>query len=230
MQADECTFGDLAALRVGDPQQARALVVLLHGYAMRPEDIEPFSHSLKSPALFFFPRGPHPVGSRNRAWWQIDMQRRAQQLAAGPRDLSQEFPAGRPAARASLCRFVDALRGQYPNLPLVLGGFSQGAMLACDAVLCARQKVDGLVMLSSSRIAFTDWVANREALAGLPVLVSHGQHDSDLAFAAGESLRDFHSDSQARVTWQPFDGGHEIPLIVWRALRRFLADLYGPAP
>ena len=57
------------------------------------------------------------------------------------------------------------------------------------------------------------------------MLVSHGTHDTDLAFAAGEALRDFHRNSQARVTWQPFDGGHEIPLVVWRALRRFLAEL-----
>ena len=135
----------------------------------------------------------------------------------------------RPAARATLCRFLDELRTEFPGLPLVLGGFSQGAMLACDAVLCARQAVSGLVMLSSSRIAFSEWLANREALSGLPVLLSHGQHDTDLAFAAGEALRDFHSDSHAHVTWQPFDGGHEIPLIVWRALRRFLAGLYLPS-
>jgi len=58
----------------------------------------------------------------------------------------------------------------------------------------------------------------------LPVLVSHGTHDPDLAFSAGEALRDFFRSSGARVTWQPFEGGHEIPLIVWRALRRFFVE------
>jgi phospholipase/carboxylesterase len=215
----------LTALRVGTPAQARMQVVLLHGYAMRPEDLEPFSHSLGTPALFYFPRGIHPVDGTTRAWWPIDEERRSQQMAVGPRDLLQESPPGRPIARAALCGFLDAVRAQAPELPLILGGFSQGGMLACDTVLCARQAVAGLVMLSSSRIAFTEWQANREVLAGMPVLVSHGQHDSDLAFGAGESLRDFYRDSQAQVTWQPFDGGHEIPLVVWRALRRFLAEL-----
>jgi predicted esterase len=32
-------------------------------------------------------------------------------------------------------------------------------------------------------------------------------------------------ESEAPVTWVPFDGGHEIPLIVWRALRKFLNAL-----
>jgi phospholipase/carboxylesterase len=229
MQPHECTVGGLSALRVGVPETARALVVLLHGYAMRPEDLEPFARSLNSPALFFFPRGPHPVDSHNRAWWQPDLERRARELAVGPRDLFQEFPPGRPSARETLCSFLDALRQAHPDLPLVLVGFSQGGMLACDTVLCARQSVAGLVLMSSSRIAFGDWLANRDALSQLPVLISHGRGDPDLSFAAGEALRDFHSDSGARVTWQPFDGGHEIPLVVWRALRRFLAELYKPS-
>jgi phospholipase/carboxylesterase len=226
VQSQECTFGGLTALRVGAPEQARVQVVLLHGYAMRPEDLEPFSHSLGSPALFYFPRGPQAVDARTRAWWPIDEERRTQQLTLGPRDLHEEFPPGRLAARAALCAFLDSIRAQAPELPLVLGGFSQGGMLACDTVLCAAQKVAGLVMLSSSRIALREWLENREALAGMPVLISHGRHDADLAFSAGEALRDFHHNSQARVTWQPFEGGHEIPLVVWRALRRFLAELY----
>jgi phospholipase/carboxylesterase len=196
---------------------------------MRPEDLEPFARSLNCPALFFFPRRPHAVGSHNRAWWQPDLERRAQQLAAGPRDLFQEFAPGRPAARETLCTFLDELRDTYPDLPIVLGGFSQGAMLACDTVLCAEQRVAGLVLFSSTRIAFSDWLANREALSQLPVLISHGRHDTDLSYAAGEAMRDFHAGSGARITWQPFEGGHEIPLVVWRALRRFLGELYKPS-
>jgi phospholipase/carboxylesterase len=225
MQSRECTFGGLTALRFDAPEPPRMQVVLLHGYAMRPEDLEPFSHSLGSPATFYFPRGPRSVDATTHAWWPIDQERRSQQLAVGARDLYQESPPGRSAARAALGTFLDAIRSHAPELPLVLGGFSQGGMLACDTVLCARQAVSGLVMLSSSRIAFTEWQANRDALAGLPVLVSHGQHDPDLAFGAGEALRDFFRDGNASVTWQPFDGGHDIPLVVWRALRRFLAEL-----
>jgi phospholipase/carboxylesterase len=98
-------------------------------------------------------------------------------------------------------------------------------MLACDTVLCARQPVAGLALLSSSRIAFDEWLANGEALRDLPVLVAHGTYDPDLAFSAGEALRDFHRNSGARVTWQPFEGGHEIPLAVWRVLRRLITEL-----
>lgn len=225
MEAAACEIAGLDCLRVGTPEQACAQVVLLHGYDMRPEDLEPFSRSLNVPALFYFPRGPLPSPSGNRCWWPIDQERRALQLQSGPRDLREESPAGLPAARNQLCQFLDELRARSPKLPLLLGGFSQGGMLACDTVVCARQAVAGLILLSSSRIAFGDWLGNGEALRELPVLVSHGTQDPDLAFSAGEALRDFCRNQGARVTWQPFEGGHEIPLVVWRTLRRFVAEL-----
>jgi phospholipase/carboxylesterase len=56
------------------------------------------------------------------------------------------------------------------------------------------------------------------------VLISHGRADSDLAFAAGESLRDCLTTAGAATTWVPFDQGHEVPLVVWRRLRKFLLE------
>ncbi|MEO6688976.1 MAG: hypothetical protein ABIS07_13165, partial [Dokdonella sp.] len=109
---------------------------------------------------------------------------------------------------------------------LVLVGFSQGGMLAMDYTLhdgCP----DALVLLSSSRIAFSDWEPRLRRLAGLPVLVAHGHADAELAFAAGENLRDAAIAGGAVVSWVPFDGGHEIPLVVWRSLRQFLRTAAG---
>ena len=57
------------------------------------------------------------------------------------------------------------------------------------------------------------------------MLVAHGRADAELAFVAGELLRDFAIAGGATVTWLPFDGGHEIPLVVWRALRKQLLGL-----
>jgi phospholipase/carboxylesterase len=98
-------------------------------------------------------------------------------------------------------------------------------MLALDWVLRGTRPVDALVLLSASRLAARDWQAHRARLRDLPVFVSHGTADRDLAFAAGERLRDFVLESGARVSWVPFEGGHEIPLVVWRGLRKFLSAL-----
>jgi phospholipase/carboxylesterase len=55
--------------------------------------------------------------------------------------------------------------------------------------------------------------------------LSHGRADSDLAFTAAER---FEADLRAagwRVDFCPFDGGHEVPLVALRGLKRFLKSL-----
>jgi phospholipase/carboxylesterase len=104
---------------------------------------------------------------------------------------------------------------------LTLVGFSQGGMLAMDHVLHGGQ-VDALALLSSSRLAFASWRPRLPRLAELPVFIAHGRDDAELAFAAGEALRDAAREGGAAVTWLPFDGPHELPLVVWRALRKWL--------
>jgi phospholipase/carboxylesterase len=106
----------------------------------------------------------------------------------------------------------------------VLGGFSQGGMLACDLVVRQRPPIAALALLSASRIAFADWPPYLEAgnVKDLDVLVSHGAADADLAFTAGVALKDCLEAAGARVTWVAFEQGHEIPIVVWRRLRKLV--------
>jgi phospholipase/carboxylesterase len=62
-------------------------------------------------------------------------------------------------------------------------------------------------------------------LRGLPVFVAHGRDDQDLSFAAGAALEESLREAGARTTWLSFDGGHEIPLVVWRGLKKFLLEV-----
>jgi phospholipase/carboxylesterase len=230
---DTIELGGLRAVAVGDRDAARVVVVLLHGFQMSPADLSPFAHSLQAPAWFLFPEAPLPAEPRGRAWWHIDAEARERALAVGPRDFAVQSPPDLPAARAHLGAFLASLAPAVGGRPLVLGGFSQGGMLACDSVLRGGADALGLAamaLFSASRIAFDEWRALPPArgLPGLPVLVSHGELDDDLAFAAGEGLRDFLVEAGADVAWLPFAQGHEIPLVVWRRLRKLVTSLAGP--
>ena len=136
--------------------------------------------------------------------------------------------SAKPDGPYTIALFAEDWFAAFKNLRVrqaCLIGFSQGGMLACDTLLHGSIRADGLVMLSASRIRRKAWEREGQRLRGLPVLVSHGRRDADLAFAAGEGLHDFVRAAGARTTWVPFDGGHEIPLIVWRNLRIFLNAL-----
>jgi phospholipase/carboxylesterase len=221
---------DIAGLRttaVGNPD-APLTLVLLHGYDMRPADLAPFAHSIGIPAYFLLPQGPVTSTNRGHAWWEVDLEARESALSVGPRDLANDHPHGLAAARQQFGQFLAAVTaevkaGRTANPTIIIGGFSQGGMLALDWVLRGNQRVDGLALLSTSRVALSEWQPQRERLRNLPVFLSHGATDRDLAFAAGERLRDFLLESAAQLTWTPFEGGHEIPLVVWRGLRKFLA-------
>lgn len=221
MEREERMAG-LRTLRVQSGDGSGPSVVVLHGHAMTPEMLAPFAHSMGVAAEFFVPEAALEAVPSGRAWWPIDQERRTAMLASGPRDLSGEAPAGAVGARAQLGRLFEAVRAERPEAALAVIGFSQGGMLAMDALLRDAAPVNAMALLSSSRITAADWEARRGALTGLPVLVSHGRADPELSFEAGEALRDFCLRAGATVEWVPFDGGHEIPLVVWRAVRRFL--------
>jgi phospholipase/carboxylesterase len=206
-------------ISVGD-DDAELVVVILHGREMCAADLAPFGASLGGRRRYVFPDGPIALSERGRSWWPIDPEKRAKARAMGPMDLHEVFQPGRAEARAALDAIVRDVAPAGKQLALV--GFSQGGMLVMDYVLHDGARPVALALLSSTRIAFTDWQPRLSRLRDLPVLVSHGRADAELAFAAGENLRDAAIAGGARVTWLPFDGGHEIPLVVWRALRRLL--------
>lgn len=216
--------GGLRTVIVGSPGDSALHLVLLHGYSMSAADLAPFAHSMGSMALTFVPDGPLVVES-GRAWWDSLSERRPPPGRRTPRDLAHMNPAGRAVARTALANLIAGIHSWVAPKPLVLAGFSQGGMLACDAVLAGDVRVVGLALMSSSRIAIDEWTETSRPLRGLPVFVSHGRRDDDLAFAAGEALRDFATESGAKVTWVAFDEGHELPLVVWRELRKFLRDV-----
>jgi phospholipase/carboxylesterase len=124
---------------------------------------------------------------------------------------------------------LDALERDHgaSRSQLVLGGFSQGAMLATDVTLRAERPPAALVILSGSLIARDEWLASMPARAGLPVLQSHGRADPVLAYDVAEELRDELVKAGLSVEFQAFNGGHGIPNGVVDSLGRLMGRVTG---
>jgi len=215
-------------LRVTTDEQG-PLVVLLHGFAGTADDLEPFARSIGVGARFVFPEGPAdlaPFGFPGRGWWPSDGTGRARAAESGEaRDLRAYEPEGLALAHEQLARLLDVLAAESGSAPLILGGFSQGAMLAFDVALRSARPVRALVQLSGARIAERLWEPRLPSRAGTPAFISHGRGDSDLSFAAAESFAADLTAAGWRVDFCAFDGGHEVPLVALRRLKRFLRGL-----
>jgi phospholipase/carboxylesterase len=208
------------------------VVILMHGFGAPGDDLVSLADDL-APARsahaprFVFPAAPLDLGWASRAWWLIDMDKLQRDMAQGkPRQLSETPPEGLAEARTLVLALLDEVRRELGANP-ILGGFSQGAMLACDVTLRAPAPPAGLVMLSGTFLTPREWTALLPARAGLPIFMSHGQRDPLLPFAFAVQLRDAWRAAGANVDWIEFDDGHGIPAQVAAGLARFVARVAG---
>jgi phospholipase/carboxylesterase len=208
------------------------MLLLMHGFGAPGNDLVPLWRQLAVPreTRFAFPEAPTQLdaygpGTDSRAWWMIDMERLERAQRTGEiRDLSREVPEGLSEANAALGVLLDDLEARFEvhSDQLVIGGFSQGAMLACDVLLKSQRRFAGLAVLSGSLVSEHEWVPLMEKCRGLPVLISHGKSDPILPYALAERLRDRFVEAGADVEFVPFNGGHGISDGVVDALGRLV--------
>lgn len=221
----ERKFGDLTVRLAGGTNRERGgdgpLCVLMHGFGAPATDLVPLFRALNVPreVRFAFPAAPllldpsAPPEYAPRAWWHIDMLRLQSSIRDEPEKLARQKPAGLDAARAAVEGMLDAFERELgtPRERIVLGGFSQGAMLACDVVLRSERSPAGLVVMSGAPVCLEEWQKLAPARKGLRVLQSHGRADPVLPFHGAEFLRDLLRGAGLLVEWVPFGGGHGIP-------------------
>jgi phospholipase/carboxylesterase len=218
-------WGGLEVARFGhmkEDERGGTAVVLLHGWGARGDDLVPLARSLGRPRTrFFVPAAPLPETGGGRAWWHLDSHRPSHATDG-------EVPTGFvpspvvKAARSSVQAVLRTIRSAYAPRTLVLGGFSQGAMLSLDVALAADPPVDRVVVMSGSLLA--------DSLDGLraprdprpPIFVSHGRGDGMLPFQGAERAKNMLEREGFVVTWHPFEGGHEIPSDVVEHVREFM--------
>lgn len=205
-------------------------VVLLHGFGAPGDDLVSLSRVIAAPrgTRFVFPAAPLALemmpGVDSRAWWMIDMEKMQRAIMRGEqRDLTGEVPEGLAEARREVGAMLDELDATMKPSSLVIGGFSQGAMLSMDTALRSARPLAGVVLLSGTLIAESEWLPLLPSRRALPVYQSHGTHDPILPFSIAERLRDEMKRASLDVTWTPFRGQHEIPGVVVDGLGAFLS-------
>ncbi len=183
----------------GDP--SAPLVVGMHGIGSNEDDLPGAFTWLEGRAALAFPRSPlsHPPGY---AWYRL--------VRIGVPD-----PASFEQALESLDAFIDDLRKveDFASRPLILTGFSQGAIMSLSYALRHPEKVAGVMAFSGY---VPDFVVN-ELPAPTPnapqprVFLTLGRRDSLFPFSRLEEAANVLSARGIQPELFAHDGGHEIP-------------------
>ena len=130
------------------------------------------------------------------------------------RDQRESTPDGLDEARELLTELVEAVGNEWQLGPdgVVLGGFSQGSMIATDVALRLPEPPAALCIWSGTLLCEADWRAQAESRGALRIFQSHGRTDPILPYAAAEWLRDLLTESGLEVEFLEFPGVHTIPV------------------
>lgn len=199
-------------------------LVMLHGYGSRAEDWIQFEERWQLPANTrrVFPQAPlrGPLTGQ-RGWWWLGLESYVPEEGQLP-DLSKASRGGIKIAS----RLVRDLLATEPQ-PVILGGFSQGAMTSAEIAFQTDQELAGLVLLGGTTVNEDAWAEHFAARRNLPVFIAHGRRDGVLPFAIMERFQGRLKAAGMNVTWYPFDGGHDIPEAVVRAVSAFVTRAVG---
>jgi phospholipase/carboxylesterase len=173
----------------GSADPVAPLVVLMHGFGARGDDLVPLASRLATrlpDVSFACLAAPHGHRNGGRRWFDS-----LAELASSRRDVIE---------------WLDAHRRER----VVLAGFSQGAIMSIDIALAWDGTVAGIGALSGAPPDRFGW--QRDLSRHAPSLfMSHGRTDRVLSFAAAERVADRFREAHAEVRFVAFDGGHSIP-------------------
>lgn len=186
-------------------------ILWLHGLGADGHDFAPIVPELVAqdwPALrFVFPHAPvQPVsingGTPMRAWYDIHgFDARARQDEAGIRNAIA-------AVEALIAR--EHARG-VPSERIVLAGFSQGGAVALAAGLRHRQRLAGIVALSTYLPIAGTLAAERSAAnAAVPIFWGHGSADPVVLLQRGLDSRLLLEELGYAVDWHTYPMPHSV--------------------
>ncbi|MCO4756250.1 MAG: dienelactone hydrolase family protein [Bacteriovoracaceae bacterium] len=207
-------------------QNSKTAVVLFHGYGASMQDLYGLSDYVGGEVDWYFPNGPIAVAlgymMEGRAWFPIDMRELEIAMSSGTHrsfkdKRSDEFDKSQEMA----LEFLQELRPKYDKL--IIGGFSQGAMLASHVF--SKADVDGLALFSGTLIDEQSLRAKIDNAKCSTFFQAHGKQDPVLSFGQAKDLYNVLDEKKLKGHFVEFDGGHEIPESALQGFKKYLAEI-----
>lgn len=196
---------------------APPLLLLLHGIGSNEDDLFGLAPYLDERFRVVSARAPVALDYGGYGWFRIDFT---------PRGMVADIEQAKRSL-AMLSIFIDELVGAYgaDGGRVYLMGFSQGAMMSLALLVTSPEKVAGVVAMSGRLPRqVLELEPDREALAGKPVLVTHGLYDPVLPIDNGHAVRDYLSELPVELKYREYPMQHEVSMESLRDVTQWLTE------
>ncbi len=196
---------------------APPLLLLLHGIGSNEADLFGLAPYLDERFLLVSARAPVVMGQGAYGWFNIEFT---------PQGMTVDIEQAKQSL-ALLPGFIAELVNTYEvNAKCIyVAGFSQGAMMSLALALSRPERIAGVVAMSGRFPAqVLAGELDRQALAGLPVLVTHGIYDAVLPIESGRAIRQQLAMLGVACAYHEYPMGHEINMDCLRDVTAWLTN------
>jgi phospholipase/carboxylesterase len=196
----------MQAVEINSGPNPKASVIWLHGLGADGHDFEPIVPELEldQPVRFVFPHAPVRAvtinqGMRMRAWYDI------LQFGPGPED-----ETGVRASQQLVEEMIAAEKARGIG-SIVLAGFSQGGAIVLQTALRHRERLAGVLALSTYLPLHKTLEAERSLEnRDVPIFMAHGQYDDIIPLARAEQSRQFLERLGYKLQWHTYPMPHSV--------------------
>lgn len=173
------------------------VLVLLHGLGSNEQDLLSLAPMLDPGLTVMAFRAPLEYGP-GFSWFPIEFDENGIRLDSD-------------TALAALKQLIGELSELRKSVPkLILGGFSQGAIMTSGVLAQAPDLIDGALLMSGRLFPPFFSEAKSANAVDLPILVQHGVYDDVLPVQGGRDLATAIGELGYSPTWREYPMAHQI--------------------
>ena len=198
-------------------QSTPPVLVILHGVGSNERDLFDLAPEFDGRFFVASARAPIRLGDDAFAWYHVDF------TPTGPvgNDLEAE------SSRLTILRFLDELCIKH-NLDrgrVIVGGFSQGAIMSLFTALTEPKKIAGAALMSGRLLpqALAQRASDAD-LRALPIFAVHGTLDRVLPITEGRDIQHALSQLPVDFTYKEYQMPHTISEESFHDIRGWLSN------
>ena len=212
--------GEIEYLEFNQDEKTSCCILFFHGYGANAQDLSGF-HTLEMPisCRWFFFNGPLSLEEfytkEARAWFPLKRNNDSHQLHH-----TEESLYYLDKHCHQLLKFIQSLNTNK----IILGGFSQGAIVAINLALRMHPPPLALVIMSGVLFPLETLNEKKHSFSTKGSFFQcHGESDPILLYSLAKKVPDFLRGLQWEGEFMSFNGGHEIPYPVLLKVQEFMS-------